>query len=96
MSVFLCSYYGLDTKHPQEACVERLLHSVPLTHSNHWTTKVLLSQWFGTLMYSAWMALWECGGQGSAGGMVTEVLPLKGIFFPHLFLHCFLLPGCHR
>lgn len=26
------------------------------------------------------MALWECGGQGSAGGMVTEVLPLKGIF----------------
>lgn len=26
------------------------------------------------------MALWECGGQDSAGGVVTEVLSLKGIF----------------
>lgn len=26
------------------------------------------------------MASWECGGQGWAGGMVTEVLPLKVVF----------------
>lgn len=48
------------------------------------------------------MASWECGGQGLAGGMATEVLPLKVVFLyfisaaevtlkhyciPSLFLH---------